>query len=66
VYGEIGQVVDAGAPIGLLGGTPAGAQEFLIEASEGGGTISPETLYIEIRYDGEPVDPGPWFAEPEG
>lgn len=62
VYGEIGEVVDAGAPIGLLGGKPAGAQEFLIEAAQGGGAIAEETLYIELRHKGEPVDPGPWFA----
>ena len=62
VYGEIGEVVDQGAPIGLVGGNPAGAQEFLIEASEGGSALAQETLYIELRYEGEPVDPSVWFA----
>lgn len=65
VYGDIGEVMDAGSPIGLLGGQPAGAQEFLIEASQGGGAIAQETLYIELRYKGEPVDPGPWFVDPD-
>ncbi|MDR6263407.1 MULTISPECIES: peptidoglycan DD-metalloendopeptidase family protein [Rhodobacterales] len=62
VYGEIGQVVDQMAPIGLLGGNQTGAQEFLIEASDGGGAIAQETLYMELRYNGKPVDPGVWFA----
>jgi septal ring factor EnvC (AmiA/AmiB activator) len=62
VYGEIGQVVDQDAPVGLLGGNAAGAQEFLIEASDGGGAIAQETLYIELRYNGKPVDPVVWFA----
>lgn len=62
VYGEIGEVVDQNAPVGLLGGNPAGAQEFLIEASDGGSALAQETLYIELRYEGEPVDPSVWFA----
>ena len=62
VYGEIGEVVDQSAPVGLLGGNPAGAQEFLVEASDGGSALAQETLYIELRYEGEPVDPSVWFA----
>lgn len=62
VYGEIGEVVDQNAPVGLLGGNPAGAQEFLVEASDGGSTLAQETLYIELRYEGKPEDPSVWFA----
>lgn len=62
VYGEIGQILDQGAPIGLLGGNDPAAQEFLIEASQGSGTIEQETLYIEIRENGTPADPAKWFA----
>ena len=62
VYGEIGEVIDQNAPIGLLGGNPAGTQEFLVEASGGGGALARETLYIELRYEGKPVDPSMWFA----
>ena len=62
VYGEIGEVIDQNAPIGLLGGNPAGTQEFLVEASDGGGALAQETLYIELRYEGKPVDPSVWFA----
>ena len=62
IYGEFGQIVNSGDPIGLLGGNQPQTQDFLIEASEGGGTIGQESLYIEIRKDGEPVDPTDWFA----
>ncbi len=62
VYGDIGQILDQGAPIGLLGGNNPVAEEFLIEASEGSGTIEQETLYIEIRENGTPADPANWFA----
>ncbi len=62
VYVELGQILDQDEPIGLLGGSQPATEEFLIEASQGGGTIEQETLYIEIRKDGTPVDPAKWFA----
>ena len=62
IYCEFGQIVNTGDPIGLLGGKQPEAQDFLIEASEGGGTIGQESLYIEIRNNGKPVDPTDWFA----
>ncbi len=62
IYGAYGQVVNTGDPIGLLGGKQPKAQDFLIEASEGGGTLDQESLYIEIRNNGKPVNPTDWFA----
>ncbi len=62
IYGEFGQIVNTGDPIGLLGGKQPQAQDFLIEVSEGGGAIGQESLYIEIRNNGKPVDPTNWFA----
>lgn len=62
VYVVLGQIVNTGEPIGLLGGKQQGTQEFLIESSEGGGAIAQETLYIEFREKGEPIDPKAWFA----
>ncbi len=62
VYVELGQVVSEGQAVGLLGGKQQGTQEFLIEATQGGGTIAQETLYIELREKGKPVDPEAWFA----
>jgi murein hydrolase activator len=62
IYGELGEVVAAGAPLGLMGGTEPGVAEFLVAAKEGGGAQSTETLYIEIRQGATPVDPSEWFA----
>ncbi|MFK5998008.1 MAG: peptidoglycan DD-metalloendopeptidase family protein [Rhodobacterales bacterium] len=62
IYVEFGQIINTGDPIGLLGGKQPEAQDFLIEASKGGGTIGQESLYIEIRNNGKPVDPINWFS----
>jgi septal ring factor EnvC (AmiA/AmiB activator) len=62
VYGEVGEVVSEGAPLGLMGGGQPGMEEFLISAQSGGGARDTETLYVELRQGGEPVDPLPWFA----
>ncbi|MBE2275537.1 MAG: peptidoglycan DD-metalloendopeptidase family protein [Rhodobacteraceae bacterium] len=55
VYGEVGEVVATGAPLGLMGGAdpadPAGA-----------GAQGTETLYLELRLGAAPVDPTEWFA----
>lgn len=67
VYGETGDVLSRGAPIGLMGGAEPAAVEFgadfVAAAAEGGGAGRTETLYIELRMNGEPVDPGEWFTE---
>lgn len=62
VYGELGEVVAAGAPLGLMGGTAPTADEFLVTTEEGGGAQATETLYIELRQGPTPVDPAEWFA----
>ncbi len=63
VYGEVGEVVPAGAPLGLMGGgDPTAGDEFLANAENGGGARETETLYIELRQGSEPVDPAEWFA----
>lgn len=63
VFGETGDVLDAGAPVGLMGGiAPDGA--ILAQGGEdGGGAERSETLYMELRQGKEPVDPAPWFTE---
>jgi septal ring factor EnvC (AmiA/AmiB activator) len=63
VYGETGDVIEAGAPLGLMGGQEDSGTLLPAEGQEGGGTGRTETLYIELRHGKEPVDPGPWFAE---
>lgn len=62
VYGEVGEVLAAGAPLGLMGGGDPGVADFLASAKEGGGAQGTETLYMELRKGAEPVDPTEWFA----
>ncbi len=67
VYGDTGDVLEAGAPVGLMGGAEPGAQEFgedFVQAARvGGGAGRTETLYIELRQGKTPVDPAPWFTQ---
>lgn len=63
VYGEVGEVVPAAAPLGLMGGAEPGP-EFLTTAAQGAAQDS-ETIYIELRRGTEPEDPAPWFADLE-
>jgi len=59
VYGEIGQVIAAGTPIGLMGGADASGE--LSTVGDGTGAARSETLYIEVRQDNVPQDPASWF-----
>lgn len=61
VYGEVGEVVAAGAPLGLMGGGASEATEFIVSAQDGGSARDTETLYMELRLGADPVDPMEWF-----
>lgn len=61
VYGEVGEVLPAGAPVGLMGGEMPESSAILSRVSEGGGAERPETLYMELRQGDAPVDPAAWF-----
>ena len=50
---QTGEILPAGAPLGNMPGTQLSASAT--------GSRS-ETLYFEIREDGNPIDPAPWFA----
>ncbi len=63
VYGQIGQVIPPGTGIGLMGGNSPDPNSFFQNAVNGGGSDATETLYIELRIDGEPVDPSDWFEQ---
>jgi murein hydrolase activator len=66
LFGTVGEVLPKGAPVGLMGGAQRDEdQAFLITSAQGGGAQATESLYIEIRRDGTPQDPGTWFAGPE-
>jgi murein hydrolase activator len=56
---DIGQFVLAGEPVASMGEAPAAAL-----ATEAG--ASAPVLYIEIRKDGIPIDPGPWWVKTDG
>ncbi|SFT54028.1 murein hydrolase activator EnvC family protein [Sedimentitalea nanhaiensis] len=61
VFGDTGQVVPAGAPVGLMGGEIPEIGAILSLSGDGAGAERSETLYIEVREDGRPVDPETWF-----
>lgn len=61
VYGNVGEVLPGGSPVGLMGGDHTQSDALLIENDQGGGTAQSETLYIELRQDNVPVDPTLWF-----
>ncbi len=66
VYGEIGEVLPAGAPVGLMGGTEAETGEILSPIGDRAGNARTETLYIEVRQGDAPVDPLTWFSTDKG
>lgn len=63
VYGEVGEVVAAGAPLGLMGGTDPTLADLMAVSEDAGGTRETETLYVEVRQGADPVNPEEWFAE---
>jgi septal ring factor EnvC (AmiA/AmiB activator) len=56
---DLGQFVLAGEPVAVMG---SGSHVAAILAA---GSSQP-VLYVEFRKDGNPVDPGPWWAAGEG
>jgi septal ring factor EnvC (AmiA/AmiB activator) len=65
VYVSAGEVVAAGAALGLMGGREAAAGEFLAAARQGAMEAS-ERLYLELRQGGVAIDPAAWFTAPGG
>ncbi|MFD2739637.1 murein hydrolase activator EnvC family protein [Sulfitobacter aestuarii] len=61
VYGQAGQVISAGTPIGLMG-VPAGQEGAeLSNQGDGSGIDRSQTLYLEVRQNNTPLDPQDWF-----
>ena len=56
---DLGQFVLTGEPVAVMG---SGSRIAAILAA---GSTQP-VLYVELRKDGTPVDPGPWWASGEG
>lgn len=66
IYVSEGEVIPADTALGLMGGRTLDVAEFLGDTEQGSSANRSETLYIEIREDGTPVDPGLWFALGKG
>ena len=60
-FGEAGQGLPPGTPVGLMGGSDPETGEIVSTGGEGSGNGRSETLYIEVRENGQPVDPESWF-----
>jgi septal ring factor EnvC (AmiA/AmiB activator) len=61
VYGDVGEVLPSGSPVGLMGGKDPEIDAILSQSSEGTGQDRTETLYIEVRRGKTPVNPEDWF-----
>jgi len=64
VFGEVGQIVPDGTPIGLMGGIITQPQAILTETAQGSAGQLTETLYLEVRDMQSAVDPVTWFTYP--
>lgn len=67
IYGDIGDIMDEGAPVGLMGSADGGGAD---DANDGAdhdngreaGIRPLEPLYLELRHGATPIDPTAWFA----
>jgi septal ring factor EnvC (AmiA/AmiB activator) len=66
IYSSAGDIVAKGDPIGLMSGKELELGDLLVEVSQASGTLAQETLYIEIRKNGNPIDPIDWFQVNKG
>lgn len=62
VFGQVGQIIPDGTPIGLMGGAAADVQAILMESAQGSSGFQSETLYLEVRAGQSAIDPATWFA----
>ena len=64
LYVTPGEIVASEGALGLMPGDPGPeSEELIVPFVQGGGAELTETLYIELRENGVPVDPAPWFAD---
>ena len=62
VFGQTGQVLPAGAPIGLLGASSGPDDGILTDNLAVAGGQATQALYLEVRDGQTPVNPDAWFA----
>lgn len=63
VYGDIGEVLPAGSPVGLMGTSEIFDEKNLIETLNESAGLRGETIYIEVRVNKAPENPLTWFEE---
>jgi len=64
VFVTAGELVQAGGAMGLMPGiAPTDGTDLIVSDANGSGAGLTETLYIELRQGGRPVDPLEWFAQ---
>ena len=62
VYVNTVVVIPAASPLGLMpGGAESDTEELIVATLQGSGAALSETLYMELRENGVPVDPAEWF-----
>ncbi len=66
VFGETGQVLPEGSPVGLMGGLAGESGDIQSPSGERAGEALSETLYIEVRLGDTPEDPLGWFTQDKG
>ncbi|WP_292289459.1 peptidase M23 [Marivita sp.] len=66
VFGETGQVLPEGSPVGLMGGPKGVPDDIQSPSGERAGEALSETLYIEVRFGDMPENPLGWFTEDKG
>lgn len=66
VFGEVGDVVMADDPLGMMPGIEGrGAEfgaDFVLSAATGGDGTRMQMLYLELRQGKQSLDPADWFA----
>jgi len=62
VYGEVGEIIPSGAPLGLMGGSSPETDGEVTANSDITRGGQSQTLYLEVRDGQTPVNPATWFA----
>jgi septal ring factor EnvC (AmiA/AmiB activator) len=62
VWPETGQILPAGAALGLMGGEQPSSDGNLSDLATSGAEARSETLYLEVRDGQGPANPADWFT----
>ena len=60
-FGQIGDILHAGDPLGVMGGTTLTAAKIKREAIRTSSAYRSQTLYFEVRKNHTPQNPLLWF-----